>query len=95
MTLDDGTIIHTVEPATGRVGIAVYPWEIAVTAQRPATGNVIAGTIGSVTPDRGRTRVRIGALVAEVSAVDGLVRGAPAFASFEPANARLVVRDEC
>ena len=35
VTLDDGTTIRTLEPARGRVGIAVYPWEVAVTAARP------------------------------------------------------------
>ena len=94
VTLDDGTRIHTTEPASGRVGIAVYPWEIAVTCERPASGNVLAGTIGSVTPDRGRARVRVGPLVAEVADLDGLRRGERAFASFAPADARVVVRDE-
>ena len=95
VTLDDGTVIRTLEPAHGRVGIAVYPWEIAVSAAAPGDGmNVIAGTIGSVTPDRGRMRVRVGPLVAEVASWNGLARGAPAFASFAPGDARVVVRDE-
>jgi hypothetical protein len=51
---------------------------------------VIAGTVGSITPDRGRTRVRVGPLVAEVASADGLERGARAFASFAPRSARVI-----
>jgi molybdate transport system ATP-binding protein len=91
VTLDDGTRIRVAEPAHGRVGIAVYPWEIAVTTSPPPNGaNVIAGTIGSVTPDRGRLRVRVGPLVAEVAELDGLERGTRAYASFAPGDARVV-----
>ena len=91
MTLDDGTVIHTREPARGRVGIAVYPWEVAVTAARPdGDVNVITGQIGTVTHDRGRLRVRVGPLLAEVEALDGLEPGALAHAAFAPASTRVV-----
>ena len=89
VTLDDGTVIEVGEAATGRVGVAVYPWEISVSST-PGAGNVIAGTVGSITPDRGRTRVRVGPLVAEVASADGLERGARAFASFAPRSARVI-----
>ncbi|MBE2320802.1 ABC transporter ATP-binding protein [Solirubrobacter sp. CPCC 204708] len=90
VTLDDGTVIEVAEPARGRVGVAVYPWEIAVTSRPPAAGNVLAGTVGAITPDRGRTRVRVGPLVAEVGTADGLERGARAYASFAPGSARVI-----
>ena len=90
VTLDDGTVIEVAEPASGRVGVAVYPWEITVTSKAPSAGNVLAGTVGSITPDRGRTRVRVGSLVAEIEHADGLERGARAFASFAPRSARVV-----
>ncbi len=89
VTLDDGTVIEVAEPASGRVGVAVYPWEITV-SHAPGAGNVIAGTVGSITPDRGRTRVRVGSLVAEVAGADGLERGARAYASFAPRSARVI-----
>ena len=69
--------------------MAVYPWEISV-SRTPGAGNVIAGTVASLTPDRGRTRVRVGPLVAEVASADGLERGARAFASFAPRSARVI-----
>ena len=90
VTLDDGTVIEVGEAARGRVGVAVYPWEITVTSTAPGAGNVIAGTVGALTPDRGRTRVRVGPLVAEVASADGLERGARAFASFAPGSARVI-----
>lgn len=91
VTLDDGTVIHTREPARGRVGIAVYPWEVAVSAARPdGELNVISGEIRAVTHDRGRLRVRIGPLVAEVESLGGLDPGAAAHAAFAPASARVV-----
>ena len=70
--------------------MAVYPWEITVTSTAPGAGNVIAGTVGAITPDRGRTRVRVGPLVAEVASADGLERGARAYASFAPRSARVI-----
>jgi ABC-type sulfate/molybdate transport systems ATPase subunit len=90
VTLDDGTVIEVATPASGRVGVAVYPWEVAVSTTAPQAGNVLAGTVGSITPDRGRARVRVGPLVAEVADADGLERGARAFASFAPQSARVV-----
>lgn len=90
VTLDDGTVIEVAEPASGRVGVAVYPWEISVSGTSPGAGNVVAGTVGSITPDRGRSRVRVGPLVAEVADAGGLERGARAFASFAPRSARIV-----
>jgi ABC-type sulfate/molybdate transport systems ATPase subunit len=90
VTLDDGTAITIAEPARGRVGIAVYPWEIAVSAQPGDGKNAIAGTVTSITPDRGRVRVRVGPLVAEVAAADGLERGTRAFACFDARSARVI-----
>jgi ABC-type sulfate/molybdate transport systems ATPase subunit len=91
VTLDDGTVIATREPARGRVGIAVYPWEVAVTSARPDRElNVITGRIGTVTHDRGRLRVRVGPLLAEVDSLDGLKSGVLAHATFAPDSARVV-----
>jgi hypothetical protein len=96
VTLDDGTIIHTAEPARGPVGVAVYPWEIRITLEPPnGAANVLAGVISAIVYDRGRTRVRIGSLHAELAAEDGpeLSRGLRAYASFDPPSARVIKRD--
>jgi ABC-type sulfate/molybdate transport systems ATPase subunit len=93
VTLDDGTVIETREPARGRVGVAVYPWEVGVASERPADAvNVLAGCVRAVTSDHGRARVRIGSVHAQVSAdqARALPRGSQAFAYFDPASARVV-----
>jgi hypothetical protein len=91
VTLADGTVITIAESASGRVGIAVYPWEIAVSLT-PGAENAVPGTVASISPDRGRTRVRIVALVAEIASPDGLERGTKAYASFAPGSARIITR---
>ena len=99
LTLDEGAgVIHSDTRASGRVHVAVYPWEIGVRRAGDAVGgdeqNVIVGPIGAVTPEEGRMRVRVGALVAESSRQQldelGLVRGAPAHACFSRAHTRLI-----
>ena len=84
VTLDDGTVIEIAEPAHRPRRDRRLPVGDHRVSAAPGDGNVIAGTVGSITPDRGRTRVRIGPLVAEVAEPDGLARGAQAFASFAP-----------
>jgi ABC-type sulfate/molybdate transport systems ATPase subunit len=91
VTLDDGTIVHTTEPARGRIGIAVYPWEIGVTLDPPGEVNVLAGEVSAIAYDRGRTRARVGPLQVELPAGGiELTRGMRAYASFPPHSARVV-----
>ncbi|HWK30187.1 MAG TPA: hypothetical protein VNS09_26705, partial [Solirubrobacter sp.] len=91
VALSDGTVVRTTEPAHGPVGVAIYPWEIAVSATAPnGDANVLAGRVGSIAPLHGRLRVRVGPLVAEVATADGLAPGAEVFASFAPESARVV-----
>jgi molybdate transport system ATP-binding protein len=89
--LDDGAVVVAREPGSGRVGVAVHPWDVELARERPDGDgrNALAGTIGGATLHGGRTRVRIGPLLAETDAGD-LPRGAPAFAVFDPADVRLV-----
>lgn len=98
--LDDGTIVRSDARATGRVGVAVYPWEVTVgsPAQRNGDANVVVAPISALALEGGRMRVRVGALTAEGPRDEleglGLRRGAPAAASFSPARARLLSLDE-
>lgn len=98
--LDVGTTIRSDEPASGRVGAAIYPWEVGVATSPPSVDGVnsIAGTIGDVTHEGGRVRVRVGELIAECSTEDAerleLRRGALAYAVFPAAAVRLVPLDE-
>ena len=81
--------------ASGRVGVAVYPWEVTISAP-PSNGhvNAITAPLASLVPDGGRLRVRVGPLTAECPREEldrlGLRRGDLGCASFAPAHARLI-----
>jgi ABC-type sulfate/molybdate transport systems ATPase subunit len=98
--LDDGTVIRSDARATGRVGVAVYPWEVTVSCAGQTNGhvNAIMAPISALAPEGGRMRVRVGALTAEGPRAElerlGLQRGDAARASFSPADARLLALGE-
>ena len=54
----------------GRVGVAVYPWEIALARTQPADSavNHIRGEVRSLVALGNRVRVRVGPLTAEITA---------------------------
>jgi molybdate transport system ATP-binding protein len=95
--LDGGSIVRADERAGGRVGVAVYPWEISVRppGDEEADGeNAITAPIAAMTPEEGRIRVRIGPLAAESPRAElerlGLRPGEPARACFSAAHTRLL-----
>jgi len=96
VTLDDGTCIVSSDRALGRVGVVVYPWEVAVARVLPedSTLNHVRGPIASLVPVGNRLRVRVGPLTAEITAASGdrlgLREGEPAVASFKATGTRLV-----
>jgi ABC-type sulfate/molybdate transport systems ATPase subunit len=101
LTLDDGAgVIHSDQRASGRVQVAIYPWEIGVRrAEEEARAcrdseNVVIGSIGALTPEEGRMRVRVGPLVGESSREEidrlGLDRGGRACAYFKRTHTRLI-----
>jgi molybdate transport system ATP-binding protein len=96
--LDGGTTIRSADAGEGRVGVAVYPWELSLAAEPPAANgaNAIAGTVAGLDPEGDRVRVRVGELVAECAAVEverlGLRRGERAWVLFDPARTRIVER---
>jgi hypothetical protein len=96
--LDGGSIARSDRRASGRVGVAVYPWEVTVGA--PGTGHVNALTapVSAIAPEGGRLRVRVGALTAEGPREElerlGLRRGDVASASFSPADPRLIALED-
>jgi molybdate transport system ATP-binding protein len=96
VALDGGGVVCSDERGQGRVGVAVYPWEITVRPGGEANGavNEIIAPVASLTPAGGRVRVRMGPITAECASEDveriGLRRGEPAAASFEPVHARLI-----
>jgi molybdate transport system ATP-binding protein len=96
VVLDDGNIVYSVEPAAGRVGVVVQPWEVAVAREQPADSalNHVRGAITSLVPQGNRVRVRVGALTAEVTAASAerlrLAHGDVVVASFKATGTRLV-----
>ena len=97
--LTEGLLVRSTDTATGRVGVIVYPWEIAVARDFPedSTQNHVRGPIVSLTPVANRVRVRVGAITAEVTAASverlALQRGDEVVASFKAAGTRLLSLD--
>ena len=94
--LDDGARLLSTDAGEGRVGLVVYPWEIAVgrTAPLDSTQNHVQGAIASLVPVGNRVRVRVGPLTAEITGASaerlGLRTGDVVVASFKACGTRLV-----
>jgi molybdate transport system ATP-binding protein len=96
VTLDSGAVVRTAEQApSGRVGVAVYPWEVGVALHSPSDHlNGLPGTVHGIAPDGGRLRLRVGEVVIELSAEEAerlaLEPGTAAWATFPPEAVRIV-----
>jgi ABC-type sulfate/molybdate transport systems ATPase subunit len=97
--LDSGSLVRSDQRATGRVAVAVYPWEVTIGPPSQPNGavNAIIAPISALAPEGGRMRVRVGPLTAEGPREElerlGLRRGESARASFSSADARLLALD--
>jgi molybdate transport system ATP-binding protein len=90
--LEDGARIRSAERASGRVGVAIHPWDVVI-GDADAL-NAVAGAVGATTLSGGRARVRVGELLAEHPAGEPPPRGSTAFASFAPEDVRLIPLDD-
>ncbi len=100
VALDGGGEVASLEPATGRVTVSVYPWEIEILPDGPHAGsaqNRLPVRVVSVTSVGSRVRVGLAApqpLSAEVSEAAvrdlGLEPGAHVVASWKAAATRLL-----
>jgi molybdate transport system ATP-binding protein len=94
--LEGGELVYSTEWGDGDVGVVVYPWEVSVgrLQQDDSAMNVIHGEIRSLVTVGNRVRVRIGPIIAEVTASSAdkleLARGGSAFATFKATGTRLV-----
>ena len=94
--LDTGGTAWSTDAATGRVGLAIYPWEVSLGRELPADSavNHIRATVASIVPLGNRTRVRVGPIVAEVTAASAerldVREGEVVVASFKATAARLL-----
>jgi len=96
VVLDTGGTAWSSDPGQGRVGVAVYPWEVSLSRETPddSAVNHIRATISSIVPLGNRTRIRVGPVVAEVTAASaerlGLREGDVAVASFKATATRVI-----
>jgi len=96
VVLDDGATVSSTDPYTGRVGVAIYPWEITISREQPAdsTLNHVSGEITSLVGVDNRVRVQIGHLTAEASRRSAerldLKEGDRVVASFKATATRLL-----
>jgi ABC-type sulfate/molybdate transport systems ATPase subunit len=99
VALDAGGVVRAAEPASGRVGVAVYPWEVGIALQAPGDGlNGLSGTVHGLAPEGSRVRLRIGEVVVERPAEEierlALAPGTTAWATFAPEAVRIVSLQE-
>jgi len=96
VVLEFGGSAFSTDLAEGRVGVAVYPWEVAVSRTEPTDSaiNHVRGEVRSLVTLGNRVRVRVGPLTAEVTAASAerleLAEGSPVVASFKATATRLV-----
>ena len=94
VALDGGGSAPVAQPASGRVGLAVYPWEVELLGADPgpaAPGRVVLErVVTAVAPDEGRLRVRLGELVADAPERAPLRPGDRVWATFAVEHARVV-----
>jgi molybdate transport system ATP-binding protein len=69
VVLRDGTVVLSTAPATGRVGVVVSPWDVALARELvdDSMQNHVTATVTSVVDVGNRVRVRVGELTAEVT----------------------------
>ena len=95
VALDAGGVVRAAGPASGRVGVAVYPWEVGIALRAPGDGlNGLPGPVHGLAPEGSRVRLRIGEVVVERPAGEverlGLEPGTMAWATFAPEDVRIV-----
>jgi molybdopterin-binding protein len=94
--LDAGGSAYSVDDGEGRVGLAVYPWEVALARAESADSavNHVHGEVRSLVELGNRVRVRVGPLTAEITTASAerleLREGEPIVASFKATASRLV-----
>jgi ABC-type sulfate/molybdate transport systems ATPase subunit len=98
IALDAGGVVRAAEPASGRVGVAVYPWEVGIALRAPDDGlNGLAGAVHGLAPEGSRVRLLIGEVAVERPAEEverlALEPGTTAWATFPPEAVRVVALD--
>ena len=98
IALDGGLTLWSADEGDGEVNVAVYPWDVSLGSYTPDDSrmNHLSAAVVSVAPMGNRTRVRVGPIVAEITAASAerldLRPGVLATASFKATAARLYPR---
>lgn len=96
VALDAGGTVWSTESGSGRVAVAVYPWEVSLSRETPddSAVNHVRAPVASLVSLGNRVRVRVGPITAEVTAASAarleLGEGEVVVASFKATGARLV-----
>jgi len=96
IALDGGGTVWTTEKGSGRVAVAVYPWEVSLSHAVPndSAVNHVRAPVSSIVSLGNRVRVRVGPLTAEVTASSvtrlALGEGDVVIASFKATGTRLL-----
>jgi molybdate transport system ATP-binding protein len=96
VVLDAGGTALSTDAGEGRVGLAVYPWEVALARAEASDSavNHLRGEVRSLVRLGNRVRVRVGPLTAEITATSAerlaLAEGEQVVASFKATASRLV-----
>jgi molybdate transport system ATP-binding protein len=92
--LDGGGTAESVDAATGRVAVSIHPWDISIGVEGGSAHNRVRRRVTTLTRLGNRTRVGMGALVAEVTTESadrmGLAVGAEVDAVWKAAATRLL-----
>jgi ABC-type sulfate/molybdate transport systems ATPase subunit len=98
VALDGGLALWSADEGDGEVNVAVYPWDVSLGSVAPDDSrmNHLSAAVVSIAPMGNRTRVRVGPIVAEITAASAerldLRPGVAATASFKATAARLFPR---
>ncbi len=96
VVLDSGAVAYSSDAGAGRVALAVYPWEVSLARQVPddSAANHVRAPVASAVAVGNRVRVRVGGLVAEITAASaerlGVREGEVVVASFKATASRLL-----
>jgi ABC-type sulfate/molybdate transport systems ATPase subunit len=89
--LATGEVLRSPDALEGEVGVAIYPWQIALHPfELDSSLNAVRGEIHAVVAAGARARVHVGPLTVEVPADARIVVGRRVTATFAPADTRLV-----
>ncbi len=96
VALDSGGLVYSSDAGAGRVAVAVYPWEVSLARRTPddSAANHVRAPVASAVSIGNRVRVRVGGLVAEITAASaerlGVREGEVLVASFKATASRIV-----